>query len=338
MRRGIEGALAEVELTSPRYLIGLRDARGYGPPMLSDIFANPWAYLPPRSTLWLWIGGPLLVLIVWFLTTRTSKERKRRLREADIWRKNVAPERPASVSESDQQGAPYRPDPAKKKETKGAKKERGEGPPRVTSIPAALHGAVLTVGGGEVFAHYQLVRDLAYLTLVESNATAGSDYQTVSAKLEEGGPFMSIKPLQRIDGVPIPNTGVQFKKDPELMNLFLIEGPDAKAIGRWLSAPLRRALCENPNAWLRVEGKTMTVSVFGGLEADQLDRLVELADTFFAEHGADGGPSLFGEEPPLEPVIAKPQKASKGDKPKKKPAVPSTAETHSETPISKRRG
>ncbi len=338
MRRGSDEVAEGRVLTPPRYLIGLRDARGYGPAMFSDLLANPAAYLPPRSTLWLWIAGPLMVLIVWFLTTRTSKERQRRLREADLWRKNAAPERSVTTPEPEQQGAPYRPDPAKKKDAKTSKKERAEGPPRVSSIPAGLHAAALTVGGGEPIAHYQLVKDLAYLTLVEANVTAGSDYQAVSAKLEEGGPMMSIRPLQRIDGVPIPNTGVQFKKDPELMNLFLIEGPDAKAIGRWLSAPLRRALCENPNAWVRVEGKTMTVSAFGTLEADKLDRLVELADTIFAEHGAEGGPSLFGEEAPLEPVIAKPSKPAKSDKPKKKSAVPSTADTLSDSPASKRRG
>lgn len=307
--------------------------------MFSDLLANPWAYMPPRSTLWLWIGGPILVLLVWYLTKGASKVRARRLREVNVWRANVGPAPQTKAVEADREGAPYRPDPSKKKAVKGSKSdaERAEGPPRVTSIPAVLHRAALGVGGGDILAHYQLVKDLAYLTLIEANATAGSDYQTVSTMLEQAGPALSIKPLQRIDGQPIPNTGVQFKKDPELMNLFLVEGPDAKAIGKWLTAPLRRALCENPNAWVRVEGKTLTVSAFGALEADKIDRLVELADAIFAEHGADGGPSLFGEEPPLEPVIAK--KPSKSDKPKKKstPPEPSTASTLSETPQSKRR-
>ena len=147
--------------------------------------------------------------------------------------------------------------------------------------------------------------------------------------------------------MPGPKTGVQFKKDPELMSLFQIDGVEAKAIGRWLSQPIRRALCELPNAWLRVDGKTMTVTVFGTVEADQLDALVQLADTIFAEHGAEGGPSLFGEDagpaeaapPPasFEKVSSKSDKPS--DKPKKKKSnPPSTSETLSETPASKRRG
>ncbi|MEI2638397.1 MAG: hypothetical protein V9F03_05300 [Microthrixaceae bacterium] len=53
--------------------------------------------------------------------------------------------------------------------------------------------------------------------------------------------------------------------------------------------------------------------MFGNLEADQLDALVQLADTIFAEHGAEGGPSLFGEDagpsdaapPPVD--VEKPQ-------------------------------
>jgi hypothetical protein len=304
----------------------------------ADIFANPWAYLPPRSSLWLWVGGPLIILITYFLTMRSSEERRKRLREADIWRASIGPER-LHASADNKGGAPFRPDPSKKKPQV---KVKNAGPPRVPSLPAVLHRAVLLVGGGELVASYELVKDVAYLTLAEANGTAGSNYQAVSAKLEEIGPTMLVRPLQRVDGVPVPNTGVQFKKDPELMNLFQIDGVEAKAIGRWLSQPIRRALCELPGVWIRVEGKTMTVTVFGTVEADQLDALVQLADTIFAEHGAEGGPSLFGEE--AGPAEAAPPPANfekPSDKPKKtpkKPAPPSTSETLSETPISKRRG
>lgn len=301
--------------------------------MWADIFANPAAYLPPRSSLWLWVGGPLLVLIAYFLTMRSPAERRRRLREAEIWRGSVGPERLHAASDN-KGGAPFRPDPAKKKPPV---KVKDAGPRRVATLPAVLHRATLLAGGGELIAHYELVKDLAYLTLVEANGTAGSNCQTVSGKLEEAGPVMTVRPLPLVDGVAIPNTGVQFKKDPELMSLFLIEGPEAKAIGKWLSQPIRRALCELPTAWLRVEGKTMTVTVFGNVEADQLDALVQLADTIFAEHGAEGGPSLFGEDAGPSDAVPPPATVEKPKKSSKKSNPPATTETLSETPISKRR-
>lgn len=259
--------------------------------MLDDILSNPLAYMPPRSSLWLWVGGPLLMLLIYGLVMRGgSAERKKRLREADIWRASVVDPR---ATDDNRKGAPYRPDP-KKDTPKGKPKDAG--PRRVGSLPSALRGALFEVGGGDPVAHYELVSDLAYLSVMEANATAGSDYQAVSAKLEVAGPAMTIRPLPIIDGAPLPNTGVQFKKDPELMAKFLVEGPDAKAIGKWLSGPIRRALCEVPWAWVRVQGKTMTVAGFGAFDATKIDALVELADAIFAEHGAEGGPSLFGDE------------------------------------------
>jgi hypothetical protein len=273
--------------------------------MLDDILSNPWAYLPPRSSLWLWVAGPLMMIAIYALVMRSSgAERKKRLREADIWRASLA-------------------DPGAKKD--GPKGKQSNGPPRVASVPSGLRGALVDVGGGDQVVHYELVSDLAYLSFMEANATAGSDYQTISAKLEVAGPAMVVRPLPIIDGARSQNTGVQFKKDPELMEKFLVEGEDAKAIGKWLSAPIRRALCEVPWAWLRVQGKTMTVTGFGTLEAAKLDALVELADAVFAEHGAEGGPSLFGDEPANDdPMIDV-----------KLRAVPATATTLADTPSAK---
>ncbi len=306
---------------------------------LDDLASNPKAYLPPRSSMWLWIGGPILLFVIFYLTARSPAERRKRLREAQIWRASVGP-----LPEDKAAGHPYRPDPkAKQKEQKPL--PEGAGPARVASIPAAFHALLEKVGGGEAIVHYELVRDLAYLSLMEANQLAGSDHQTVTAKLEAKGPMLSARPLPVVDGQRVVNSGVQFRKDPELMGLFLIEGPDAKAIGKWLSPSIRRALCQVPAAWLRVEGSTMAVTIFGALEADEIDRLVELADAIFAEHGAEGGPSLFGEDADpagLDAPAARAGDAPKDDEPKgkgasKKRPVPTTATTMSETPSAKKR-
>jgi hypothetical protein len=305
--------------------------------MLQDFLLNPAAYLPPRSSLWLWVGGPILILIIYFLTTRSNPDRKKRLREVDVWRAGIVPDEFERVD--NKAAAPYRPDPAKKPAPKKKKGKKTDVAPRVAVIPGGLRGALLAVGGGSQVAHYELVPELAYLSLMEANATAGSDYQTVTAKLEERGPDIDVRPLPRVDGVAIANTGVQFKKDPEFMSLFLVEGPDAKAIGQWLSPPLRRALCAVPTAWLRVSGKTMTVSVFGTLEADQIDALVELADTIFAEHGAEGGPSLFPDaDERSAPAKPAPKPAAKAASKPAKKASDAVVQTLAETPASKRRG
>ncbi|MEZ4302209.1 MAG: hypothetical protein R3B70_45195 [Polyangiaceae bacterium] len=297
--------------------------------MLDDLLSNPWAYLPPRSSLWLWVGGPLLVALIYFLTRGNSAARKRRLREADIWRRSIADAIPRAA-EDNKEGAPFRPDKSKKKP---AQKATEAGPSRVAELPPSLRGALAAATSGEQIAHFELVRDLAYLSIVESNLVEGSDSQVVTARLEERAPQMVVRPLPIVDGVPVANSGVLFKKDPELMKAFLIEGPDAKAIGKWMSAPIRRALCKVPGAWLRVQGNTMTVSAFGSLEADELDGLVELADEIFAEHGAEGGPSLFGDgdDRAPEPVVAPAKKKAK------KSAPPATATTLAETPSSKKR-
>lgn len=290
--------------------------------------SNPWAYMPPRSALWLWIGGPILIAIVYFITSQLDSGKKKRLREAEIWRQSITPEN-SPTKRDNKKGAPYRPDPAKSEPL-----TKRVGPPRVASIPASLHGALSAVGGGEAIAHYELVRGLAYLSLMQASATAGSDYQAVTAKLEERGPLLSVRPLPLVDGVRVINTGVQFKKDPEFMSLFLVEGLDAKAIGRWLSPPVRRALCDLPDAWLHVEGSLMTLTLFGSLQADQLDALVECADTIFAEHG-EGGASLF--EGASEPVSSKKASAKSVKSVKKAGAGSYRTATLAETPNAKKK-
>ncbi|MBK8255409.1 MAG: hypothetical protein IPK82_22460 [Polyangiaceae bacterium] len=295
--------------------------------MLDDLLSNPWAYMPPRSSLWLWVAGPLLIALIYSLTKASSKERKKRLREADLWRRSLGELRGGDES---MRGSPYRPEPNAKKKTPPPAKAADPGPARVKKIPSTLAGALAAVGAGEVVSHFELVRDLAYLSIVEANLFGGSDYQSVSGLLEERGPSFTVRPLPVVDGAHVQNSGVQFKKDPELMEKFLIEGADAKAIGKWLTPSIRRALCGVPSAWLRVQGATMTVTTFGDADADGIDRLVELADHIFAEHGAEGGPSLFGDDEDRAQV-------EKNAAVKMGAPLPVGATTLNETPSSKKR-
>jgi hypothetical protein len=209
---------------------------------------------------------------------------------------------------------------------------KAKGPKRLTSLPGSLARAFDALGGGDLHGHYELVPKIAYLSIVSSNGVMGSDYQSVVAKLEEKTAGFVVRPLPIVDGAPGPNTGIEFTKDPEFSDAFIVEPAvdgvlseaaraelitaKGKVFKKWLSAPVREALLEMPELHLRVEGQTMTLTLYGAVDADEIDHLVTTADVIFAEYGADGGPSLLGDDDevetagePVEPPAKKPVKS-----------------------------
>jgi hypothetical protein len=220
---------------------------------------------------WLWIVGPFATGLVFFLTGGRDGRREA---ELDRWLNASRVAR------------------------------------RVSSLPGLLARILVTTGGGEVVGYFSLVPKLAYLAVMGGDPTQGSDHATVLARLDEPAPTFTVRPLPIVEGQRIPNTGVQFKKDEEFMELFLVErelegvpsspvdeGTD-KAIRKWLSPPLREALLDFPDGWLRVDGeaKTMAFTLYGPFAADRADQLIAAADIVFAEYGAGGGPSLIDDE------------------------------------------
>jgi hypothetical protein len=200
---------------------------------------------------------------------------------------------------------------------KAGKKGEASGPKRAASLPSAFANLLDAAGGGQRVGAYELVPKLAYLAFMGGDAMAGSDHQTVLAKLDEAAPTLTVRPVSIVEGQRETNVGVQFKKDAEFTDTFVVErflegtelpgsGSDAgdKAIRKWLSPPVRAALLELPDAWVRVEGKAMAITLYGAADADRIGELVTLADVIFAEHGAEGGPSLFGDEDEDEPSDA----------------------------------
>jgi hypothetical protein len=183
-------------------------------------------------------------------------------------------------------------------------------PRRVTSLPGPLARVLQTTGGGVVMGYYELAPKIAYLAVMGADAMNGSDHVTVVAKLDEPGPVFTARPLPIVEGERVPNTGVQFKKDDDFMGRFLVDrsldqAPDVpvneaddKAIRKWLSPPIREALLDFPDGWLRVDGKakTMAFTLYGPADTTKIEALIEAADIVFAEYGAEGGPSLLPEE------------------------------------------
>ncbi|HTN89783.1 MAG TPA: hypothetical protein VL242_39180 [Sorangium sp.] len=230
---------------------------------------------------WLWYVGPLALLVVWFLTGLRTRHEARRDGELVRWRALMTPKatvrRPGGYRDSRKTSAEI------------------VGPRPVRSAPSSLERMLQETGGGAVIARFELVPKLAYVAVVGPDAKNGSEYQVVLAKLAKAAPRLTVCPLPLLDGTRAPNTGVQFKKDPEFMEHFLVEGPEAKAIGRWLSTRVRDALREFPDAWLYVQDRVMALAVYGPVDAERLEELVITADAIFAEHGSDGAPSLLFE-------------------------------------------
>ena len=220
---------------------------------------------------WIWIIGPVVVALVFVLT---DKRDKRRDAEIERWRARMG------------------------------------SPKSVNTLGGPFMRMILAAGAGQRIGYYELVPKLAYLALLGGDAVAGSDHHTMVGKLDESAPSFTVRPLPILDGQLEVNTGVQFKKDAEFMETFsvdrVLEGSESvpkapndaldKQIRQWLSPPVRQALLELPDAWLRVDGKMMALTIYGAADADKLNDLLTAADTIFAEYGAEGGPSLFGDD------------------------------------------
>jgi hypothetical protein len=205
---------------------------------------------------WMWIVGPIAVGLLFVLTAQTNK---RRLQDAEVFRKAAHLK-------------------------------------LVKSAPTTLAPAFEEAGGGSLAALYEILPKLAYFGLYDADVSSGSEHQTVVTKLAKRGPTFVAHPLPIVDGQRSPNRGVAFPKDPEFAEQVLVEGSEEKPIRTWLRANIRDTLLEHPDVWLRVQGDTMAVTIYGALDAEGLTRLLEVADSIFAEHGPEDAPSLLYED------------------------------------------
>lgn len=232
---------------------------------------------------WLWIVAPIAAGLIFVLTGQVDK---RALSAIEAWRDALGARR-AGKGKARSKAA-------------GAKKKKGKDarPKRVGALPPPLAPVAELAGGGKLLGNYELVPKVAYAHFVQGDLAGSSDHQTVIVALEEPGPAFTARPLPFVDGKVAPNTGIQFKKHPEFMDAYVVEGSTAaaKAIGKWLIRPLRELLCESGEVWVRVEGKALALSIYGTVREEKIAALLEIADVFVAEHGAEGGPSLFGED------------------------------------------
>jgi hypothetical protein len=188
----------------------------------------------------------------------------------------------------------------------------------VTSLPPELERLLPLVGEGRPVVYYQLKKNLAYVAVVEADAYNVSDFFTILMALDEQAPRFVARPLPIVEGRRVKNTGVKFPDDPDFTEEYLVEpshgaaGPEVDRIREFLSDEARDALYDLPRTWLLVERSAMAVTVYGAFDADIADRLVELADVLFAEHGAEGGPTLFEPDGAIDPSGRGKTKKKKG--------------------------
>jgi hypothetical protein len=233
---------------------------------------------------WIWIAFPIAAGLIFVLTRKVDA---RALKEIEAWRDALGARRSSKRSST---RTAYR--------DKADKKPKDRRPKPVGALPKELGPLVEIIGEGNVLGQYELAPKVAYARFVTANLLGSSDHQSVLVRLAEPGPTFTATPLPLLDETRhVPNTGIVFKKDPEFSEAYLIEAEAryAKAINAWLSKDLRKLVREHGDVWLHVSGRAMALSVYGTISEEKIDALMELADVFVAEHGADDGPSLFGE-------------------------------------------
>jgi len=258
--------------------------------------------LDPSNGLYvLWVSAPLGMIIVYMMTVAKPG------RWDDALARFARLEHEETVT-VDSGSSSYRAAPERRKTRTGGPLLK-----KVTAVPADLTALLELSADGTPVAFFEIHPKVAYVAITEANAMNASDCTTVLMKLEEGAPTFEARPLVPID--PLPQDAVSFTKDPKFSEKYVVQGADAKKVRSFLSEPIRAELCDSPATWVEAEKRALAVSIYGDFDSDRAYRLVETADVFFAEYGADGGQTL------LEPSGApKKKKKKKPDAPAGDPA------------------
>jgi len=244
--------------------------------LLAIPLAIATVYFTLKEGQWfLWIAGPVGLVFIYFASAGRDKHRDN---ELNSWRTKAG--WPRAVG-----------DPIKKGRAKG----------RTVPWPSgALWHLVGEAGPGTQLVTFELAPKLAYVAVVDANLMSGSEHVTLIAQLAEPAPNLLVRPLPIVEGQRRPNTGILFKKDPRFSGLFTVEGANPASLRSWLDTPTRKALAALPDVWLRTQGATMALTLYGRPSEDRITKLIEVADAIFGEYGAGEAPSLLPPEGPRE--------------------------------------
>jgi hypothetical protein len=272
---------------------------------------NPTIIGLPASTgsLALVVTVPLAVYLIWRWTTQPTGDTEREIAFFAAWGDRTPNVRP----KASEQAATYRSTP----KTEPVKLDKVPPPTlkTVTALPSELAHVLDQVGGGTPRAFFEVHPKIAYVAIIGADPTSVSEYTSVVLRLEEPAPTFELHPL--VQGDPLPVRTIAFK-DAEFAARFVIEGDDPKATRAFLIPDLRDELLENPDVHLVVAERALSVTFFGPFSRARAMKLVDLADVFFAEFGAEGGPAL---REPFDKAIEAAEGAATKKKKKKKKAA-----------------
>ncbi|MFO0618561.1 MAG: hypothetical protein U0414_38570 [Polyangiaceae bacterium] len=198
-------------------------------------------------------------------------------------------------------------------EKPGAKEILPQPTAKIVTAPPSDIGFILDqVGGGKPVAFLEVHPKNAYIAIVGSDEGAISDYTSILLRLEAKAPAFELHPL--VTGDPLPARTIGFK-DQEFAAAYVTQGEDPKGVRTFMIPELREELLENADIHVVVHDKAMALTVFGPFERARAMKLLDVADVFFAEYGADGGPSLReGFDKAAEAAEAKTNKKKKKKK------------------------
>src|SRR5262245_10718358 len=191
---------------------------------------------------WLWFAGPFVVMLIYLsMSVWPTEEEKRIHRELLRW--------------LDEYLGPLR----------VGKKVKSR---RVRNLPRELAPLVEEAGGGVRVSDVVLVPGCAYLAARAANGLTSTNQFTIVCTLDKVAPQFTCRPLPVVEGRATENRGILFPDDSAFSSAFIVDGAQSKVITKWLSTPVREALLELPEAFLRAQGQTMALTVYGSIDAD----------------------------------------------------------------------
>lgn len=285
----------------------------------SMFWLSPEAQMVP-----LFVTVPLAVLLIWKWTKPKAGGVEREIALFAAWADGTPGIRDAAES-----SVGYRTAPKQVATTKITIEKLP--PPTVKSVPALpteLAAVLDLVGGGTPATFFEVHPKIAYIAIMGADAGTVSEYTSIVLKLDAPAPTLELRPL--IAGDPLPARAVGFK-DEEFGATFVVEGEDPKAVRAFFIPELREDLLDHPTVHVHVLKRALSVTQFGPFDRARAAKLMDLADAFFAEYGADEGPALRA---PFEQALADAEAALAGvgkKKKKKKKAPPIDGDAATET-------
>lgn len=272
----------------------------------------------------LFVTVPAAVLLLWKWTTPKSSALDRDIALFAAWG-----DRTHGLERVADPRASYRSTPTKAEVELSVEKLPEPTFKRVPALPSELAIALEQVGAGKPIALLEIHPKLAYVAILASDAGSVSDWTSIVLKLDKRAPALDLRPL--VAGDPLPARNVGFK-DEEFAARFVIEGDDPKGIRSYLIPELREELIENEDLHVLTYEKAMVITLFGRFDRKRAMRLLDVADVFFAEYGADGGPPLRDAlDAAFEAALAAAPESKKLKK-KKKKSAPASPDPDGATP------